>query len=448
MIETLKENNVYVSEFVSSRASRRGQPAWLQELRQAAVHRFAELGFPTVRDEAWRFTNVAPIARLRFKLASEGLNGWSASALERLDFVSLDCPRMVFVNGFFSPELSSLEEIPAGVTVVPLTSAIETQPDSIRPHLGHYAHYRNHAFAALNTAFTRDGAYVQVSPGRVVEQPIHLLFLSTGDREAWRMHPRTLIVVGANSQLSVVESYIGAGENLYLSNPVSEVVVGDNAVVDHYRLQNESKRAFHIGLHQVSQGRDSRYVTHAIDVGAAVARNDLTCVLNGEGGLAGLNGLYLLNQNQHLDNYTTLEHAKPHCDSRELFKGILDDRARGVFRGRIIVREGAQKTDSKQTNDNLLLSDSALVNTKPQLEIYADDVKCTHGATIGQLDETALFYLRSRGIPETAARSLLVYAFASEVIDHIRLDPLRRQLLRFLAGWLPNGALLKEVLEA
>jgi Fe-S cluster assembly protein SufD len=242
-----------------------------------------------------------------------------------------------------------------------------------------------------------------------------------------------------------VETYIGLSDNVYLSNPVTEVTLGNNCFVDHYRLQNESGNAFHVGENQARQGKDSRYTAQTIDLGALITRNDLTSVLDGEGSEAGLNGLYLLSGEQHIDNYTTLVHASAHCASRELFKGILDDKSNGAFRGRIIVHKGAQKTDSKQTNDNLLLSDDAFVNTKPQLEIYADDVKCTHGATIGQLDSTALFYLRSRGIREEAARSLLIYAFAGESIDQVKVAPLREGLLDYLKDWLSRGGTVGEV---
>ncbi len=315
----------------------------------------------------------------------------------------------------------------------------------IQSSLGRYSSYADQPFVALNTAFWRDGFLLEAAPNTVVEQPVHLLYLASGDEVARRYHPRNLVLVGDNCEVQIVESYIGLSDNVYLSNPVTEVSLGNNCFVDHYRLQKESRNAFHIGENQVHQGNDSRYTGYFIDLGASITRNDATCVLGGEGGEAGLNGLYLLKDEQHIDNYTTLVHARPHCDSRELFKGILDDRANGAFRGRIIVHKGAQKTDSKQTNNNLLLSDDAFVNTKPQLEIYADDVKCTHGATIGQLDSTALFYMRSRGIPAKAARSLLIYAFASEVIDAVKADPLRGALADFLRAWLPKGSFVGEV---
>jgi Fe-S cluster assembly protein SufD len=359
----------------------------------------------------------------------------------------LGFPRLVFVDGFFQAELSTLDSMPEGVSVTTFSSALQRDEEVLKAHCGSHAELEGHAFIALNTAFAREGVFLHVKSGTAVSQPIQLFFLQTEDEVARRFHPRNLFVVEDNCELSLIETYLGLGENVYLCNPVTEVSVGDNSMVDHYKIQKESREAFHIAASQVTQGRDSRYSVHVIDVGASIVRNDLGCKLDGEGGLATLNGLYLLNGTQHVDNYTTLEHAKAHCESWELFKGILDNKANGAFRGRIIVREGAQKTDSKQTNQNLLLSDDSYVNTKPQLEIYADDVKCTHGATIGQLDSSALFYLRSRGIPEEAARTLLIYAFASELLEGVKIDPLKEKLTGFLSDWLPEGRIVGEASE-
>lgn len=445
-MELVKEQNRYLSDFESARERLTGQPEWFRTMREQAIGRFAKIGFPSQKEEAWRFTNVAPIRRTAFELPADG-GAVSRAEVDRLDFVNLDCPQIVFVNGLFREDLSTLSDLPSGLQVTSLAQALREDSEILRVNFGRYATYDNHSFVALNTAFAEDGVFIHVPKGQTIETPVHAIFLTAPEEGPVRLHPRSLVVAENSSQITLVETYLGMADNVYLSNPVTEILLGDNATVDHYRLQNESRRAFHMGINEVHQGRDSNYVSHAFDLGAEIIRNDLTCVLNGEGGWAGINGLYLLNGVQHVDNYTTLEHAKAHCDSRELFNGILDEKAKGVFRGRIIVHKGAQKTDSKQTNRNLLLSDDALVNTKPQLEIYADDVKCTHGATIGQLDETALFYLRSRGIPKKAARSLLIYAFASEIIDYVKVDLLKNQLVDYLTGWLPKGELVREVYE-
>ncbi len=447
-MQLVKEKDTYLSDFVGFEKQQVSEePSWLQDLRRDAMSRFSTLGFPSVKEEAWRFTNVAPIARADFRFAASDGALLSLADLDRVDCGNLGLPRLVFVDGIFRPDLSDAFE-QKGLTVTSLRQAWRERPDEVREHYGRLASYDEQPFVALNTAFACDGAYVRVAPRTVIEQPVHLLYVaSPEDGAARRIHPRTLVVGGESCQFTLVESYLSLDGGAYFCNPVTEAVVGDDSTVDHYRLQWDSPQAYHVGIHQVVQGRATNYRTTAIDLGAKLTRNDLTCVLNGEGGHSSLNGLYLLNGEQHVDNYTTLEHAKAHCDSRELFKGILDQSARGVFRGRIIVHKGAQKTDSKQTNQNLLLSDDAYANTKPQLEIYADDVKCTHGATIGQLDPTALFYLRSRGISQTASRSLLIYAFASELIDHVRIPELRERMVEYLTGWLPKGELVKEVFE-
>ncbi|MCH8319816.1 MAG: Fe-S cluster assembly protein SufD, partial [Acidobacteria bacterium] len=282
--------------------------------------------------------------------------------------------------------------------------------------------------------------------GEVIQEPIHLLFLSTAAEEAVAVHPRNLILVDSNSQVTIVESYIGLHKGVYFTNSVTEIVAAENAVVDHYKLHQESKKAFHIATLQVHQDRSSSVRTFNATLGGKLTRNEVNVVLDGEGAECNLDGLYLISGSQHVDNHTRLEHAKPHCDSREMYKGILDEKATGVFHGRIVVLPGAQKTDSKQTNNNLLLSDEALINTKPQLEIYANDVKCTHGATIGQLDPDALFYLRSRGIDKITARSLLIYAFASQVVNRIKVDLVRTELDDYLFSWLPAGHLVREAI--
>ena len=445
--QTKKGTVRYLSSFAQLQKELEGkQPPWLQQIRQAAISRFSDLGFPTSRQEEWKYTEVAPIRRTLFKPATYEPNGLPTERLTGLTFANLQCPRLVFLNGHYSAELSSLKGLPETVQVKSLAEVLEQNPDGIESYLTRYARYQDHPFVALNTALFQDGALVHVSKGEVIQEPIHLLFLSTAAEEVVAVHPRNLILVDSNSQVTIVESYIGLHKGVYFTNSVTEIVVAENAVVDHYKLHQESRKAFHIDTLQVHQDRSSSVRTFNATLGGELTRNEVNVVLDGEGAECNLNGLYLISGTQHVDNHTRLEHAKPHCDSREMYKGILDEKATGVFHGRIVVRPGAQKTDSKQTNNNLLLSDDALINTKPQLEIYANDVKCTHGATIGQLDPEALFYLRTRGIDRTTARSLLIYAFASQVVNRIKVDLVRTELDNYLFSWLPAGHLVREAI--
>ncbi len=440
-----KDTDPYLSSFAQLQKELEGkQPPWLQQIRQAAISRFSDLGFPTSRQEEWKYTKVDPIRRTLFRPAAYEPNGLTTERLTGLTFCNLQCPRLVFLNGHYSAELSSLKGLPKTVQVKSVAGVLEQDPDLVKPHLTQHARYEDHPFVALNTALIQDGALVHVPKGEVIQEPIHLLFLSTSAEEAVAVHPRNLILVEGNSQVTIVESYIGLHQGVYFTNSVTEIVAAENTVVDHYKLHQESKKAFHIATLQVYQDRSSNVRTFNATLGGELTRNEVNVVLDGEGAECHLDGLYLISGTQHVDNHTRLEHAKPHCDSREIYKGILDEKATGVFHGRIVVRPGAQKTDSKQTNNNLLLSDGALINTKPQLEIYADDVKCTHGATIGQLDPDALFYLRSRGIDRTTARSLLIYAFASQVVNRLKVDLVRTELDDYLFSWLPEGHLVRE----
>ena len=440
-----KDTDPYLSSFARLQKELEGkQPPWLQQIRQASISRFSELGFPTSAQEEWKYTEVAPIRRTAFKPAAYENNGLTIESLTGLTFGNLQCPRLVFLNGHYSAELSSLKGLPETVQVKSLAEVLEQNPDGIESHLTRHARYQDHPFVALNTALFQDGALVHVPKGEVIQEPIHLMYLTTGAKEAIAIHPRTLILADGNSQVSVLESYVGLQEGVYFTNSVTEIVAAENAVVDHYKLHQESKDAFHVGTLQVHQARDSTVRTFNGTLGGKLTRNEVNVVLDGEGAECDLDGLYLISGSQHVDNHTRLEHAKPHCSSREIYKGILGEKASGVFHGRIVVLPGAQKTDSKQTNNNLLLSDEAQISTKPQLEIYANDVKCTHGATIGQLDPDALFYLRSRGIDETAARSLLIYAFASQVVNRIKVDLVRTELDDYLFSWLPAGHLVRE----
>ncbi len=398
------------------------EPAWLSEVRRAAFDRFRDVGFPAARDE-WKYTNVAPILKVPFAPAAES----GPRRIENFDageMAGRSGAQLVFVNGRYAAELSSVPPLGEGVEIASLRETLASRPDQVEPHLARIAREGN-AFADVNSALLEDGAFVRIPAGLVLSEPIHLLFLSEPDFGPTVSHPRNLVIAEAGSQAVIVESWIGTAESLYFTNAVTEVVLGEGSVLDFYKLERESTGAFHVATMEVLQKRDSTFNSHSITLGGALVRNDLNVRLDAPGASCTLNGLFLGSGTQHLDNHTKIDHAQPHGTSRELYKGIMSGRSRGVFNGKIIVRPDAQKTDAMQTNKNLLLSKEALVNSEPALEIFADDVKCRHGSTIGQLDETAMFYLRSRGIGEEEARALLVYAFASDVASRIRIAPLR-----------------------
>jgi len=405
-------------------------PAWTMPLREAARARFAKVGFPTRRDEEWKYTSTMPIVETPFRLAEGGTV--SADHLAPYGLGDIDHVQLVFVNGRLVPHLSTLVDLPKGVEVASLSDFAAADADGVKANLAKFAKIDDNPFVALNTSVLGDGGYISIPKGVVVETPIHLLFVSTAEDGATVSHPRNLIVCGENSQATIVETYVGVGEDVYFTNAVTEFVVAESAVVDHYKVQRESLAAFHVATTQIQLARASNFRSHSISLGGSLVRNDINAVLAAEGIECTLNGLYMARGRQTVDNHTSIDHAMPHCDSHELYKGIIDDNGRGVFNGKIFVREDAQKTDAKQTNQALLLSPEAQVNTKPQLEIYADDVKCTHGATIGQLSDEALFYLRARGIDKDTARNLLTYAFASDVVSRIRIEPIRAQLDHFL----------------
>ncbi len=402
------------------------QPKWLLPVRKAGIACFAEAGFPTLHDEDWRFTNVAPIAKLNFQLAREvAVNGAETKVVSESIFAKLPGHRLVFVNGFFSAKLSNLKPVSGDVRIENLASAIAKDSALIEKHLGQYAHTANNAFAALNQAFFTDGAFIFVPQGAEVTEPVQLIYISSAKQNGEVIQPRNLIIAEANSKLTVVESYLATGNVAYLTNAVTEILAGDNASVEHIKVQDEAASAFHIATIAGEFGRASNVTVHSFALGAKISRNNIRTNLAGEGLECILNGLYLTKDEQLADHHMIVEHAQPHCASHEYFNGILDDKSRGVFHGRILVREIAQKTDAKQTNKNLLLSDDATADTKPQLEIYADDVKCTHGATIGQLNDESIFYLRSRGMSKDTARQMLIHAFAGEIIERIKCEPAR-----------------------
>src|SRR5258706_454430 len=399
-------------EFASNGAA--GAPAWVKDLREGGIARFGALGFPTTKQEGWRFRSVAPIGETVFELARPP-DPRHLTPADIEPFLLGSGPRLVFVNGFLARSLST--PLLDGVRLDGLAQALVDAPDLVRQHLGKYAAFVDRPFAALNTAFVHDGAFVQVPARTALAPPIQLLFLTVANGTAPLVsHPRNLIVVEREARAPVVETYASLDEAVYWTNAVTEVVAGDRARVDSYRVQRESDRAYHVAVTDVHQGRDSTVNVHAVAFGAALTRHDLRGTLAGPGGYPIRNALYLLAGDQPADHHTAIDHAAPHCESHEYFNGVLDGRSRGIFNGRIIVRPGAQKTDSKQTNNNLLLSRAAHADSQPQLEIYADDVKRTHGSTVGPLDPQALFYLETRGIGEDAARRMMTYGFAAEML--------------------------------
>jgi Fe-S cluster assembly protein SufD len=427
---SIETRRTYLQQFdeIQRRLTGPRTPAWLAAVRREAIERFAEVGFPNTRQEEWRFTNVAPIAERAFDIPPSSAWQDCAAAIDAFRFADTSWPELVFVNGQYVPELSRpgalADRLPAGSLAVRLAQ----DGDRLHAHFTRYARYEDHAFRALNTAFFEDGALVQIPANVEVSEPIHLLFFTDTAGGFPMSSPRVLVVAEPHSRIRIVETYAGPRSERYFTNAITECAVGPGASVEHYRLQRESTEAFHVSTTEVRLARDSRFSSHSVTIGGGLVRNEVNAVLDGEGVECTLNGVYLASGDRLVDNHTIIDHAKPNCASHEVYKGILSGRAKGVFNGKIFVRPDAQKTDAKQTNKVLLLSDEAQINTKPQLEIFADDVKCTHGATVGQLDEDALFYLRTRGIARDAARHMLIYAFASDMVSRIALEPVRRQL--------------------
>lgn len=436
----------YLSNFQAFEKNLNGdQASPIHKIRRTAISRFVELGFPTVHDEEWKYTDVSPIIERTFKptfVEAEAIRRLPPQMIQQIRPFTLEeagYHRVVFVNGYYSQELSYLHPLAKGVQIESLATALEKDPVTLAGYLSvgvgwPYSHEEN-GFTALNTAFIQDGAFIYIPDGVIVETPIQLLFVTMGDshvasadKMAPLSQPRNLIITGKNSQVTLIESYVSPTPSLYFTNTITEVVMGENSVVDYYKLQYESLEAFHIGTMQVRQGRSSNFSSHSLSFGGRLVRNNITVIFEAEGGECTLNGLYVVTGRQHVDNHTMIDHAKPHCTSNELYKGILDGKSRGVFNGKILVRPNAQKTNAHQINKNLLLSDEALIDTKPQLEIFANDVKCTHGATIGQLEEDPIFYLRSRGVDQETARTILTYAFASDILSRIKLEAVRTDI--------------------
>jgi Fe-S cluster assembly protein SufD len=421
MTAQIAQTDTWLAQFIARKRNAPWPDApWIDLLRQSAFGRFCALGFPTEQDEEWRYTDVEPIAMAVFEPAPV----LAADADALVPFAQRN--RLVFVNGRLQRPIPTL---PRGVTAGLLSGQKLKNGSELTSnaweHLGKCAAFDSNAFVALNTAFLGEAACLHIAREAVVEEPIHLVHITIPGKVPVVSHPRTLIVVGEFARCTLVETYVGRGD--YFSNSVTEIVVGAGASLDHYKVQMESANAFHIATLATEIARDARYSSTSISLGGGLVRNDSNARL-AKGSEATLNGLYLVEGSQHVDNHLTVDHAEPNASSHELYKGILNDTATAAFNGKIVVRKDAQKTDAKQTNQNLMLSDDAVVNTKPELQIFADDVRCTHGATVGQLDAEAAFYLRSRGIGPQEARGMLTYAFAKDVIDRIKVVPVRSML--------------------
>ena len=441
MPTTDKKYDWYIKGFEQLEKSLNGESkSPIHSVRKDALARFVELGFPTTRDEEWRFTNIAPIRNTKFHPSFEPRNvSVGIEQLNKLVVTDTGSIRIVFVNGHFAPTLSSIPSKAEGLQVGSLAEAVKKRNQVVNQHLARHAHFDSNAFVALNTSYILDGAFVNVQDGVAVETPIECVFVTTESGQEMIVNPRNLFVFGRNARGTIVENHVSLHQSSCLNNVVTEIVVGEDAVVEHDKLEAENENSFHVGTTHVRQAAKSNYTNNAVSLGGKIVRNNITVVLADEHAEATLNGLSLGTGDQLVDSHTTIDHTVPNCASREVYKAILDGKAKGVFNGKVYVRQDAQKTDAKQTNKTLLLSDEATVNTKPQLEIFADDVKCTHGAAVGQLDEEQIFYLRSRGIGERSARDFLTFAFASDVVERMHTDSLREKLRGLIHARLEEG---------
>jgi Fe-S cluster assembly protein SufD len=408
-------------------------PGWLRSARQVALEWASVRGLPTLKDEDWKYTRLGPLSAAHFERMEPGTgHRFSSAFIDSLTF-DAQCTRLVFVNGLFVSALSSLTTLPEGVRVTNLASALDERDAGLEQFFSHPFDEYDHAFSAINTALTEDGALIRVPAGTIVAKPIHLVFLTDAQGSRIVSNPRSLILAGADSRLTIVETYAGTTGDVTCTNAVTQVILDEGAQVEHYKIQDEPDTAFHLALLDVRQGRDSRFSSVSVALGSKIARHEVHVRLQDEGAQVSIDGLYLPSGDQHHDSPVLIEHAAPRCTSHQLYKGIVDERGHGVFNGRIIVWPGAQGTDASQTNKNLLLSEHAEIDTRPRLEIFTDDVKCAHGAGVGALDEEALFYLRSRGLPVEEARSLLTYAFARQMLNRIEPASLRSELETMVA---------------
>ncbi len=419
----------YVSNFETFESKLNGESqSFLHDIRKDAVNKLSELDFPTKKNEEWKYTNISPILKHNFipSVNAEKVKVNTENVRKNI-FHGFECCLMVFVNGMYSEELSIIQSDNSGMIVDSLRNVLRNSPELIKDHIGKFSKVDN-GFNALNTAYAYDGAVIIVPKGKDVEHPIQILYLNGNEKENVISLPRNLIVAGENSRIRIIENYRGYCDNPYFTNAVTEIFVDEGAVVDFHKVQVESDNAYHIEKTEVHQRKNSVFNHYSFSFGGSIVRNDINSTLDDEGIECHYYGLYLAHGNQLIDNHTFVDHAKPNCMSNEIYKGILDDESKGVFNGKIMVRRDAQKTNAFQSNKTVLLSDKATIDTKPQLEIFADDVKCSHGATVGHLDDAAYFYVRSRGIPDELAKSMLIRAFANDVVDVVKIDILKEQL--------------------
>ena len=424
----------YIAAFKQAQADQTQAPDWLGSLREAGIANFAAHGFPTLKDEDWKYTNLEPITAQSFSSANGEAKSVDIGTVVDRAMVDPVAPRLVCIHGIYVAEFSQSSGAESGMVISNLIEFIKSDETKAESNLGRYIDPKTQAFVALNNAFIGDGAVISIESGCRTDRPIYLVFVSTASSQPVISHPRSLILLGSRSEAKIVETYLGLNGGGYFCNAVTELAGGSDAVIEHYRLQQENNAGFHIGTLAARLDRGCQLTAHAVSLGGALVRNNVQVALCGEGAGCVLNGLYLADGKQHIDNFTAIEHVKPRASSFELYKGILGGAAHGVFNGKIVVHKEAQKTDARQTNKNLLLSPNAMVNTKPQLEIYADDVKCSHGSSIGQIDADALFYLRSRGLGAEEARNLLSFAFAADVIGKMRVGGLRARLEDYLVA--------------
>lgn len=417
---------------------------WFSDQRQSALNLFKENGFPGTRQENWKYTDTKPIAKKAFSHSNQSTVTISSDEINAIRFQDLDCYEIVFINGVFSEEFSNINKLPDNVVIESLATAMEKDSELLEKHLAQYADNKVSSFTALNTAFIQHGTYINILKNTVVDKPINILYISKDSGNAFASHPRNLIVMAEHSEATLIENYIGLDDASYFTNAVCEVFLAASAVLKHYKIQQESLNAYHVGNLNTMQYKDSRFVSHSISLGGSLVRNDIHGQLDAEGAEIIMNGLYMTNNKQHVDNHTRVDHIKPNTHSSENYRGVLNGKSRGVFNGKVVVHPQAQKIEAYQNNANLLLSDDAEIDTKPELEIYADDVKCSHGATVGQLDQNMLFYLQSRAIDEETARSLLTYAFADEVLKDISVTQVKNRLEYLIVGQLPDADLIRE----
>jgi len=434
--------NYYVKEFQRLQSGLTGD--YLAGNRLDALEKFRNIGFPTQRLENWKYTDVKPVIRKNFTIPDNALDRINADFLVKARLHDVECHELVFINGIYSTQFSNVKTLPAEAVIQDLAHAGESRRKLVSEHITRYADIGLHSFAALNTAFMNHGALIYVPGNTSLDLPVNIIYLAGFNDKPAAIYPRNLIILGEGSQVTVIENYIGVDNADYFTNTVTEVSMQAGSRLQHCKIQQESLASCHIGNFHVRQGKDSQLESHSISLGGSLVRNDIHSQLQADGAAIILNGLYLAGGRQHMDNHTRVDHQKPHTSSRESYRGVLDGHARGVFNGKVVVHKDAQKTDAEQSNANLLLSDDAEVDTKPELEIYADDVKCSHGATVGQLDKDMMFYLRTRALDEITAKNLLTYAFTADVIRRIGPPALRNYLEQLIIGKMPGADMIRE----